>query len=131
VLTDNSAYASENGVLYNRNKTALIKYPEGKTGELFSIPNSVYSIREYAFLNCTSLGSVTIPNDASIGDYAFFNCTSLISVKFERSIYSGSFSNINPFPGDLRAKFYATDPNWGTPGKYIRSNGTTTWMKRP
>ena len=47
----------------------------------YTIPNSVTSIGNCAFFNCTSLTSVTIPNSAtSIGSYAFRYCTSLTSI---------------------------------------------------
>ena len=46
-----------------------------------TIPNSVTSIGSYAFQGCSGLTSVTIGNSVeSIGDYAFNNCTSLTSV---------------------------------------------------
>ena len=42
---------------------------------------SVTSIGSYAFLNCSSLTSVTMPNSVtSIGVSAFYNCTGLTSV---------------------------------------------------
>ena len=46
-----------------------------------TIPNSVTSIGSEAFRGCTSLKSVTIGNDVtSIGSNAFYNCTKLTSV---------------------------------------------------
>ena len=48
------------------------------------IPNTVDSIHNYAFHNCSSLTSVTIPTSVtSIGDEAFYWCTSLTSVTCE------------------------------------------------
>jgi hypothetical protein len=74
----NSAYIAENGVLYNKDKTFLHTYAKGKTDSSFIIPNSVVSIENYAFENCTNLTSITIPNSVtSIENNAFYGCIGL------------------------------------------------------
>jgi hypothetical protein len=94
-----------------------------------TIGNSVTTIGKWAFLSCASLASVTIPDSVTgIRDMAFYYCTSLTSVTFEGTINSGNFSSVDPFPGDLRAKFYETDPNDGTPGTYTATN--SVWVKQ-
>ena len=53
------------------------------------IPDSVTSIGEMAFYNCTSLTSVDIPDSVtSIGDRAFYDCTSLTSITIPDSVTS-------------------------------------------
>jgi len=153
VESGNTAYSSENGVLYNKTKTMLVKYPEGKTGSSFTIPSSVTNIESSAFEDCTSLININIPNSVtsigdyafncenltsitipasvtSIGDYAFAGCDNLTSVTFQGTITSTKFTD-NAFYGlgNLRDKFYATDTTNGTPGTYARASGGTTWTK--
>ncbi|MBO5559545.1 leucine-rich repeat protein [Ruminococcus sp.] len=69
----NMSYASVNGVLYSKDISELICFPCGKAS--VSIPESVTSIGQSAFLGCEKLTSVTIPNSVkSIGRGAFWNC---------------------------------------------------------
>ena len=59
------------------------------------IPNSVTSIGEFAFSDCSGLTSVAIPNSVtSIGESAFARCSGLTSVTFnaEKCTYMGSDS---------------------------------------
>ncbi|MBQ6165630.1 MAG: leucine-rich repeat protein [Clostridia bacterium] len=85
----NSVYASDNGVLFNKDMTSLIQYPEGKTDTEYTIPASVTSIGSSAFSGCSSLEGVTIPEGVtSIGSYAFSGCSSLESVTIPEGVTS-------------------------------------------
>ena len=84
ILVDaaNPNYSSENGILYNKDKTNLISCP--CTKQTVTIPNSVTSIGYYAFQDCSALTSITIPNSVtSIGREAFNHCSSLTSIIVE------------------------------------------------
>ena len=51
------------------------------------IPNSVTSIGRAVFYNCTGLTSIVIPNSVtSIGQEAFYNCTGLTSIDIPNSV---------------------------------------------
>jgi hypothetical protein len=68
---NNNNYTSVDGVLFDKEKSKLIAYPNSH-GTTYEIPSGVTSIGDYAFLWCRSLTSVTIPNSVtSIGEGAF------------------------------------------------------------
>jgi hypothetical protein len=75
--------------LFNKDKTILIKYPEGKNDKSFIIPNGVISIGDEAFKYCSVLSSVVIPTSVtSIGNYAFWDCSGLTEVIIPTSVTS-------------------------------------------
>ena len=97
VASDNNYYSSNNGILFNKKKTELIRFPSRKSQTSYTIPNSVTSIGSEAFEGCTGLTSITIPNSVtSIGNFAFDGCNSLTSITIPNSVTSigyGAFYN--------------------------------------
>ena len=78
MASGNTAYCSENGILFNKDKTTLICYPAGKPETDYTIPSSVTIIEENAFSNCTAITTLTIPAGVTtIGSFAFYFCTAL------------------------------------------------------
>ncbi|MBI9019505.1 MAG: leucine-rich repeat domain-containing protein [Phycisphaerae bacterium] len=75
----NPAYSSLSGVLYNKDKSVLIFYPEGKIGN-YTIPNSVITLEGNAFKNSSGLTSIIIGDSVTdIGYQAFLDCANLVS----------------------------------------------------
>ena len=80
VHPNNPVFASEDGVLFSKNRSKLILCPKGKQGD-YIIPSSVIEIGECAFCACYKLTSISIPNSVTkIGADAFFGCTGLVSL---------------------------------------------------
>ncbi len=88
VSDENINYASVDGVLFNKERTTILTYPNGH-GTAYQIPEGVTRIGDDAFYFCSSLVSVTIPESVtSIGRYAFCNCSSLTSVTIPEGVTS-------------------------------------------
>ena len=84
ILVDsaNKNYCSVDGVLFNKDKTELVSYPNGKSDSLYKIPESVRDICDFAFSGCSNLKNLTIPDSVtSIGVYSLSHCSSLESIK--------------------------------------------------
>lgn len=68
----NLYYSSQDGVLFNKNKSTLIFYPMNKSGSSYTIPNGVTHIGKCAFAYGRKLTNITIPlSVTSIGSEAF------------------------------------------------------------
>ena len=93
VDTNNEYYSSDSdGVLFNKDKSKLVKYPIGKTANLYTIPDFVTSIGYGAFRNSKNLKNIIIPdNIVIVEDYAFYSCYNLASITMGNGItYIGS-----------------------------------------
>lgn len=81
VANNNTQFASQDGVLYNKSMTELIEVPEGIAGEI-TLPDTLIEIPRYAF-DGRSITSVTIPSGA-LNNIAFgaFKNTAL-TIRYE------------------------------------------------
>lgn len=81
VSSGNKNFVSVDGVLYNYDKTTLIKYPQGKSDKTFSVPEGVKRIEERALNNVPYLEEAYISASVEeIGDLAFTVCDRLKAI---------------------------------------------------
>lgn len=96
VNANNLKYCSQDGVLFNKQKTVLVQYPGGKSGA-YTVPDGVNTIAPHSFYYCQKLTDVSFPADVTyISDNAFTTCTTLKSVTFSeglKTIGSSAFSS--------------------------------------
>ena len=94
VNANNKSFCDVNGVLFTKDKTKIVIYPQGKTDATFTIPNSVKTIGENAFIN-GQIQSITIPSSVTtLGDCCFAR-TNIGSITIPASVTQmgyGTFS---------------------------------------
>jgi|GEM_PF-5740216 len=79
----NLNYSSQDGVLFDKDKHSLIKYPENKKDEVYSIPVGVENIQENTFVSVDFLLRVNVPNTVKkIENFAFDLCGNLKGIYF-------------------------------------------------
>lgn len=80
VNENNPKYSSENGLLYNKNKTVLYKCPTSKSGNL-QIVISTETISAGAFASCSFLTNIILPQSLKVIDSQVFQlCDSLKTI---------------------------------------------------
>jgi hypothetical protein len=85
----NATYSSANGILFNKTKTAFVRYPQGKPDKTYTIPAGVTSVGNRAFSECVTLTGITIPAGVtSIGEGAFSRCGGLTGITIPGSVAS-------------------------------------------
>ena len=87
VDSKNAYYTSENGVLYNKNKTELLSYPKAKTNEDFIVPECVEKIGSQSFAGNNFLKNLSLSSNCKVlQDSAFGKCSQLENVNFNDSL---------------------------------------------
>ena len=132
VAQDNAAYASVDGVLFDKAMTTIVCYPAGRSGP-YTVPEGVTTLY-HSFFECRQLTSVVLPSSLKeIGAGAFYRCTSLESIIIPGSVDSignRAFSLCNGLD-ELTFQHGAADNlSIGTYAFYVE-NPTTTTIKVP
>lgn len=96
---NNPYFTSVDGVLYNKDQTELLFYPNGKTlaktddegnvidGGTLVLPDTVVSIRDNAFYMCSNLYSITFNEGLkTIGTKAFLKCSNLREINLPSTV---------------------------------------------
>ena len=100
----NPSYSSdENGVLFNKDKTKLIRYPENNSKTSYTVPDGVKTIGSKAFYDCGNLESIILPESVvTISTDVFYHCVALESITIPKnvtSIATDTFSHCESLTG--------------------------------
>ncbi|MBO5420737.1 MAG: leucine-rich repeat protein [Clostridia bacterium] len=84
---NNAAFTSKNGVLFNKNKTMLLRYPAKYGTEKYEIPAGVTEICADAFSANIIVKEIVVPDSVQkIGISAFNNCRALEKINIPAGI---------------------------------------------
>ncbi len=83
----NEFYSSEDGVIFNKDKSVLIQYPICKETEIYAVPAGVVEIADSAFCDSLNLIGIVLSDGIEvIGDMAFYFSESLEYVHIPSSV---------------------------------------------
>lgn len=92
VIANTENFISEAGVLYTKGKQKILKCSTDKAGQ-YIMPESVTEILANAFENCTKLTSVQVSSNVTeIPDFAFNDCISLQTVTMPSVVSVGEYA---------------------------------------
>lgn len=87
VNAENTNYSALDGVLFNADKSIIVRFPSTKSGN-YTLPETIGDIAPYSFANCNAVSKVTLPAGAFIiEDYAFSECTALIETNIPEAVF--------------------------------------------
>lgn len=88
VAEENAFYSSMDGVLFNKDATALLLCPSGHGGD-YVVPDTVTALQQGCFDSCGLLESITLPEGiTALPMDAFFQCEKLLRVALPSTLLS-------------------------------------------
>jgi hypothetical protein len=124
VDSQNPAYASIDGVLFDKTIQTIIAYPNGKEENSYTIPSSVTAIGVHVFSYSDRLTNITIPfSVTSIGEKAFLDCKRLTSITVDSQ--NPAFASIDGVLFDKTIQTIIAYPDGKSAGTYIIPSSVT------
>lgn len=95
----NKYFCSVDGVLYNKERTTLIRFPNNKNENEFIVPNGVSRLRESSFKNCSSIKKIILPKSIkTIEDFAISEMPNLEQLETSSEIDNIGMGNFVKCP---------------------------------
>jgi len=100
---ENTVYSSDNGILFNKDKSRLISYPQNKEGTSYTVIDTVISVSDCAFESANNLTDVDFTENVSdLGLSVFKNAPNIKQITVRNR--NASFASTTTYPA--RSFFY-------------------------
>lgn len=110
---ENKYYSASDNVLFNKDKTKLVRYAQDKSDTAYSIPNCVKEMSERAFDGAKNLTRISIPYGVTNLSYgAFRDCEALAEIYIPKTVTgvgTFAFENCNSITD---VYYYGTQEEW-------------------
>lgn len=133
VSKHNNFLSSENGVLYNKDKTELLWYPASSSAKELSMPDTVQTISWLAFINAANLETLILGDNVTAPDFLLYGCNSLKKVYVGKSLqYDDEIGWIfNNCPSLEFIDVHMQNPNYSSVEGVLFNKNKTTLVKYP
>lgn len=81
VADGNTAYMSQDGVLFTADEKTLIRYPQVREATSYQVPDGCEALEDWSFIGSTNLEQIDLNGVTSIGEDCFYYCTALQKVE--------------------------------------------------
>ena len=116
IAEGNENYEDVNGVLFDKEGSALLRFPGGKAGT-YAVPDGTSALSAHSFRKSVAVERVEIPASVlEIGEEAFRDCTALKEIvvaadnpnftSMDGVLYSQDGKTLIAFPGGFRGDFF-------------------------
>jgi len=123
----NTSFIVESDVLYDIDKTKLLRYAPKKADTGFEIPDTVQSVENYALAYCNNLTELVISKKVSnVGTYAFAGCTNV-----NRIVWESPKLSMSPVYGDMGSYWYTSFSGIGSSSDGLTVIFTDTVLSIP
>ena len=129
VNSNNSSFTSVNGVLYNKNKTTLYFYPEGKTDSVFTIESTVTALNGRS-MRYSKFETLVVPASVTnIYSSAIYYCDNLKYIEFAGNAPSiSSYSIYSDKTNLYNVGYHSGKTGWDTCKTTLSSHTNITWV---
>lgn len=101
VDNSNTWYSEEDGILYDKLKTLVVRCPENCDLDYVDIPSTVKTIGEYSFFRCFNISQITLPRTVEeVCEHAFEECGNMSSMVLSGSIKKFALKSIDGWEKD-------------------------------
>ncbi len=118
-VVENNPYFSndEFGVLYNKDKTELVRCPRAVTFTSYVVPDNVENLGKYAFADCKALETIQLsPNITKISQFALRNLKALKTLYLPAGVKSFGEQSFLGTTNVTDIYYYGTEKQWNSLG---------------